>query len=64
MKEIAEVAGEIKRDIKGEITAGEIAVPVSSAAGVVDLRSSSAPAARGGTPLYYPLASSSVPPNR
>ena len=41
-----------------EIT-GEMAVPA-----VDHLRSSSAPAARGGTPLYYPLTSSSVPPNR
>ena len=40
----------------------EIAPP--AAAGFVDLRSSSAPAARGGTPLYYPLTSSSVPSNR
>ena len=41
-----------------EIT-GEMAVPA-----VDHLRSSSAPAARGGTALYYPLTSSSVPPNR
>ena len=59
--EIAEGKGEIAREM-APVPAADNYLGASSADAYV--RSSSVPSARDGASFYYPLTSSSVPPNR